>query len=182
MKCIIILERKKKKRNQNHIFAYLFLGFIIFENNFIDVKKRTIIISICLLSLFLENSVFALSYKDSFVLEVRTQQNTQANIDQAKLLYKYIRDYKKGISDFEQKYSIEDSFVLDAYKKELDSMMQALKKTQTLYIEKSDAENIRQSVVDGLRPLNKLIKSSLEKEKEKYEKKLIIAQSFYVRI
>lgn len=128
------------------------------------------------------NSSFALSYKDDMTIEVRKEQNTERNIEQAKLLLSYIRDYKKSISDLEEKYGITYSFVLTAYKKELDSMTRALKRTETLYIEKSDAESIRLSVISGLKDLSILVKENLKKEQIRYENKMKSSRNFYAQV
>lgn len=116
------------------------------------------------------------------IVEIRNEENTQENIEQAKLLEKYIREYKKDIETLEERYEIEDSFVLSTYKKELDTMVRALRKTETLLIEKSDAEEIRSSVVKGLKDINILIKEALKKEQTRFENRIQTTKNIYVRI
>ncbi len=126
--------------------------------------------------------VFGMTYKDTIILEIKTEENTEENIHQARLLRKYIKDYKSKIGELETRYSIGSSFVLNAYKKELDTMIQALKKTETKFMDKADAESIRLSVVEWLKDLNVLIKDTLKKEQDKYEERLKIKKASYARI
>jgi hypothetical protein len=124
----------------------------------------------------------ALSYKDSIVIEIRNEENTQENIDQAKLLEKYIREYKKDIELLENRYAITDSFVLSTYKKELDSMVRALRKTETIFIEKSDAEAIRIDIVASLKEINIFIKELLKKEQVRFENRVQTTKNMYIKI
>lgn len=59
-------------------------------------------------------------------------------------------------------------------------MVRALRKTQTLLIEKSDAEEVRSSVVKGLKDINVLIKEALKKEQIRFENRIQTTKNIYI--
>ena len=124
----------------------------------------------------------AQTYKDPIVFEVRAVENSNENIDKAKLLFKYAEEYQKSVRELQERYEVPDSPIITDGIKEVDQMKQILKQIQTKQIEKSDAEEIISSIVQELKNVSTGMNPYLKSQQDIYEKELEEIKDNYVRV
>lgn len=146
------------------------------------MKKNIICIILLLLSSWWLNHAYGITYKSDFTISVREDENTQANIDKAKLLEKYARGYEKEIKNLQDVYEIPNSPLLKESLGEVDTMIDVLRDIQTPFMEKSDAEEILSSIIKWLKQINDNLKPYLKKQQELYQQELIETKESYIKI
>jgi len=144
--------------------------------------KRTILYIFFALFLFNTGSANAITYRDNFSIEVRTQKNSEENINKAKLLEKYAVNYKKEVGDLQIMYEIPSSILLKENTKKVSVMIDALKRIQTKFIEKKDAEEILSSVIQGLKEVNTQLTPYLKKNQTLYKERIQKIRGNYNKI
>lgn len=145
------------------------------------LKKNIIYILLCLIGIF-PITTSALTYESTFVIGVRNIENTQANIDKAKLLEKYATEYRKETKELVATYNIPNSPILTESILQIEKMILTLKKIQTKSIEKQDADEILSSVIQKLKEINVSLKPYLKKQQQIYNQNLLSIKSQYIDI
>jgi hypothetical protein len=98
--------------------------------------------------------------------------NTEYNVQKAILVEDYISRHKDKINDFIKKYYIANNPSLEKDINELEESILALKKIQNTSIEKQQAEEILEAVINRIKDVNESLKFKLEAEKSIFEKNL----------
>ncbi len=128
------------------------------------------------------SSAFWFSYNESIPSGVQTVENTQENIDKAKLLKKYAYDLKDSILSIQKNYNIPTTPTIENGIKEIDKMTRSLWQIQTKQVEKTVADEVLSSVVISLREINAELKPYLKKWEQDYQQELLKERTKYIQI
>lgn len=145
------------------------------------LKKNIIYILLPIIGIF-PVTTSALTYESTFLMEVRNIENTQANIDKAKLLEKYATEYRKETKELQAIYKIPSSPILTESILQVEKMILTLKRIQTKNIEKEDADEILSSVIQSLKDINISLKPYLKKQQQIYNQNLLSIKKQYIDI
>jgi len=144
--------------------------------------KKNIFFILCLIFISSIDFTYAVTYKSNFELEVRERENTQANINKAKLIKKYALNYKKEIKNLLKIYQIPTSPLLSRSMKEIDIMIDSLNKIEVKNIEKTDADKIISSVIFWLKKINQKLTPYLKDGQLSFQKSLKKRKARYIKI
>ncbi|NDK07737.1 hypothetical protein EOM39_00655 [Candidatus Gracilibacteria bacterium] len=127
------------------------------------------------------NKAFAISYRDDIKLDLNPSvENTSNNINGARLIEKYLKKLKTEIETFNEKYDINGDSEINNFLKKIERMILALRKIQTISVEKNTAEEVMRSIIDELKTLNPRVKSYLKLKKSLVEIETMKSKNKYV--
>lgn len=149
---------------------------------FFIVKKIALFLYFTFMSIQAPFLYAELSYRQDFSQNINYGENSQENINKAKILEKYIRNYRNKLSEVKDIYEIYNAPILEDADDELDLMIDGLIKVQSQYVDANDASEIIKSVVIGIKQLNTEIEHFIKKQQEAYKEKLRNIKTQYIII
>lgn len=145
--------------------------------------KKILLFITLITSIIITNNCSASSYNDEIKLSLNPIiPNTETNINWAALIEKYLLKVNHDLELLKAKYDIKEDKENKEYSSKLNKMTIAIKKIQTVDIEKYIAEDIMRSVIDELKTLNPKIKDYLKTKREIVERETIIVNNKYTSL
>lgn len=129
---------------------------------------KKILVLTCILGLLpLQNNVFALS---------------EDIIKKSTLIEKYVINHKKKITLFAQKYNIKNNTLVNSRLQRLNDLILALEKIKVSNISDNEGSKKLTIILEEVKKINSELKTTLQNEKDKYERAVIKEKGKYAQI